>query len=292
MGHAIVAIFIAHGYDVTCCEPNEEIRANLSVRVDEVIATMDDSDIRRGQLTLVSGASQLPTDTSLIIEAAPENLKLKQELLALVAAACPDAVVASNTSVFCISEVGVLVDDQRRLVGTHWWNPPHLIPLVEVVQSEYTDPAVVHGVIALLTSLGKAPVHVQRDTPGFIGNRLQHALWREAMALIQEGICDASAVDDVVRNSFGLRLSEVGPIENADYVGLDLTLAIHSYVFRALSTAVAPLKILQDAVSAGDLGAKTGRGFLEWPEGKRDETTRRMSQRIRLLTALPSGPRL
>lgn len=292
MGHAIVAVFVAHGYDVTCCEPNKEVRATLATRVDEVISEMNLANDHHGELTQVSGPTQLPVDTSLIIEAAPEDLELKQELLASVALACPHAVLASNTSVYRVSEVGALVDDQRRVVGTHWWNPPHLVPLVEVVQSAHTDPAVVHGVITLLASLGKAPIHVQRDTPGFIGNRLQHALWREAMALIQEGVCDAAAVDDVVRNSFGLRLSEVGPIENADYVGLDLTLAIHSYVFRALSTAAAPLKILQDAVNAGNLGAKTGRGFLEWPEGKLDETARRMSQRIRLLASLPSGPSL
>ena len=292
MGHAISAIFIAHGYNVTCCEPSEDTRATLPVRVDEVIATMGHPSDRRGQLTLVSEPTQLSPDTLLVIEAAPEILELKQELLASVAIVCRDAVLATNTSVFRVSEVGALVDDRRRVLGTHWWNPPHLIPLVEVVQSVDTDPAFVHGIIELLSSLGKVPVHVRRDTPGFIGNRLQHALWREAMALVQEGVCDAEAVDHVVRNSIGLRLSEVGPLENADYVGLDLTLAIHSYVFRALSTAVTPLKVLQDAVNAGDLGAKTGRGFLLWPEGKREETARRLSERIQLLTALPSGPSL
>jgi 3-hydroxybutyryl-CoA dehydrogenase len=292
MGHAIAAIFVGHGYSVTCCEPSDDVRATLPARVDEVIAAAGLESGPPGQLTLVSEPTKLAPDTLLVIEAAPEVLELKQELLAAVALRCRDAVLATNTSVFCVRDVGALVDDPRRVVGTHWWNPPHLIPLVEVVQGEHTDPAVVHGVIELLASLGKSPVHVQRDTPGFIGNRLQHALWREAMALVQEGICDAQAVDHVVRNSIGLRLSEVGPIENADYVGLDLTLAIHSYVFPALSVAREPLKVLQDLVDAGDVGAKAGRGFLKWPKGKREETTRRLADRIQLLTALPSGPSL
>ncbi len=291
MGHAIAAVFVGHGYDVTCCEPDETTRSTLANRVDDVVATLNQSGPPRGRLGLVGHVGHLSPNTALVIEAAPESLTLKQELLAAVALTCPDAVLATNTSVFRVGDVGALVEDPHRVVGTHWWNPPHLIPLVEVVQGRDTDLAVVRGVMQLLASLGKTPVHVRRDTPGFIGNRLQHALWREAMALVQEGVCDAATVDDVVRNSIGLRLSEVGPLENADFVGLDLTLAIHSYVFAALSTAATPLPVLREAVSRGDLGAKTGKGFLNWPEGQREDTARRLSERIRLLTSLASGPR-
>ena len=290
MGHAIAAIFLAHGYNVTCCDPSESARESLPERVDAVLDILGRRDGKLGLLTSVADSSQLDPGTLFVVEAAPELLPLKQQLLVDVAMALPHAVIATNSSVFCVKDVTALMSDRDRVVGTHWWNPPHLIPLVEVVQSVDSDPAVVRGVFDLLVSLGKSPVHVKLDTPGFIGNRLQHALWREAMALIQEGVCDAAAVDHVIRNSMGLRLSEVGPIENADYVGLDLTLAIHSYIFPSLSTARAPLKILQDAVAAGDLGAKTGRGFLEWPEGKKEETARRLSERVQLLTALASGP--
>jgi 3-hydroxybutyryl-CoA dehydrogenase len=234
----------------------------------------------------VSEPSELDAATLLIIEAAPEQLALKQDLLSQVAGYCPHAVLATNTSVYRVGDVGKLVDDLSRVVGMHWWNPPHLIPLVEVIQGAKTNPAIIEGMLALLRTLGKTPVHVKKDTPGFIGNRLQHALWREAMALVQEGICDATAVDLVVRNSIGLRLSEVGPIENADYVGLDLTRAIHEYVFPALSTAQKPLPILEEAVAAGHLGAKTGRGLLEWPEGAREATGRRLAARVQLLTSI------
>jgi len=286
MGHAIAAIFVNAGYDVTCVDPDAPTRESLAERVDAVIAQLPTAAETTRTVSAVSEPSELDPATLLVVEAAPEQLALKQDLLSRVAKFCPDAVLATNTSVYRVGDVGALVDDRSRVIGTHWWNPPHLIPLVEVIQGPETNPAIVTGMMALLRSLGKTAVHVQKDTPGFIGNRLQHALWREAMALIQEGICDATAVDVVVRNSIGLRLSEVGPIENADYVGLDLTRAIHEYVFPALSTAQKPLPILEEAVAADHLGAKTGRGLLEWPEGAREATSRRLTARVKLLTSL------
>jgi len=285
MGHAIAAIFVTHGFDVTCLDPDAPTRESLAERVDAVVAQLP-STVTTGHLRAVGEPSDLDPATLLVVEAAPEDLALKQDLLARIAKCCPHAVLATNTSVYRVGDVGAYVDQRSRVIGTHWWNPPHLIPLVEVIQGSETNPAIVTGVFELLRSLGKTPVLVQKDTPGFIGNRLQHALWREAMALIQEGICEASDVDLVVRNSIGLRLSEVGPIENADYVGLDLTRAIHEYVFPALSTAQEPLPILEEAVAAGNLGAKTGRGLLVWPEGAREATGRRLTARVKLLASL------
>lgn len=290
MGHAIAGVFLAHGYDVTCAEPDETARTSLPRRVENVLTLLGSRSVRVGTLTSVASPSRLSFDTEFVVEAAPEILELKQRLLVEVTNAYPNAVVATNTSVFRVADVSALLSDRSRVVGTHWWNPPHLIPLVEVVQSQDSRPDVVEGVFELLTTVGKTPVHVKKDTPGFIGNRLQHALWREAMAVVQEGICDAADVDEVVRNSIGLRLSEMGPLENADYVGLDLTLAIHNYVLPALSAARQPLRILQDAVDAGHLGAKSGRGFFEWRDGDREEAARRLTARVELLTSLTSGP--
>lgn len=286
MGHAIAAIFVANGFNVTCLEPDSRTRDTLHERVETVISEIASPGEIKGTIRVAGAASELDPATQLVLEAAPEQLALKQVLLAQIADLCTDAVLATNTSVFRVADVGAQVGDKSRVVGTHWWNPPHLIPLVEVIEGPETNPEIVGGIMALLTSLGKTAVHVKKDTPGFIGNRLQHALWREAMALIQEGVCDATAVDLVVRNSIGLRLSEVGPIENADYVGLDLTRAIHEYVFPALSVAQKPLAILEDAVAAGHLGAKSGRGLLEWPEGAREDTARRLAARVQLLVSL------
>jgi len=134
--------------------------------------------------------------------------------------------------------------------------------------------------MALMQSLGKVPVWVRRDTPGFVGNRLQHALWREALALVSEGVADAETVDLVTRNTIGLRLAHMGPIENADYVGLDLTQAIHQAVFPALSRATAPDAHLDELIAAGHLGAKTGQGYLKWPPGSRESAATALAAHV------------
>jgi 3-hydroxybutyryl-CoA dehydrogenase len=135
-------------------------------------------------------------------------------------------------------------------------------------------------VVALLAAAGKLPVRVGRDVPGFIGNRLQHALWREAIALVAEGVCDAQTVDLVVRNTIGLRLASLGPLENADYIGLDLTLAIHDAVLPSLNHDPHPSPLLRQLVDHKQLGARTGRGFLDWPEGAREATAARLAHHI------------
>ncbi|MBN9622573.1 MAG: 3-hydroxyacyl-CoA dehydrogenase family protein, partial [Actinobacteria bacterium] len=167
-----------------------------------------------------------------------------------------------------------------RVVGTHWWNPPHLIPLVEVVEAEGTDPTVAARMIAILEGVGKVPVHVRRDVPGFIGNRLQHALWREALALIDAGVCDPRTIDVVVRNSFGLRLSVLGPVENADYAGLDLTEAVHAYLLPHLDRSTEPARGVRERVARGELGAKAGSGYLEWGRGDAEETRDRLAAHL------------
>jgi 3-hydroxybutyryl-CoA dehydrogenase len=136
------------------------------------------------------------------------------------------------------------------------------------------------GIVTILTALGKSPVRVEKDVPGFVGNRLQHALWREAIALVADGVCDAATVDLVVRNTIGLRLAEMGPIENADYVGLDLTLAIHEAVLGHINSVPAPSPLLRQLVDAGQLGARTGHGFLDWPPGSREAAAHRLSAHV------------
>ncbi len=143
---------------------------------------------------------------------------------------------------------------RERAVGTHWWNPPFLVPLVEVIGTQWTSPQVIATTMALHAAAGKTPAHVKKDVPGFIGNRLQHALWREAISLVEHGICDAKTVDDVVKASFGRRLAVLGPIENADQVGTDLTLAIHDVVLPAIENRPGTV-----ALSAGPGGEREAR---------------------------------
>ena len=162
----------------------------------------------------------------------------------------------------------------------HWWNPPDLIPIVEVIRGTGTSEHTMDAAMELLVRAGKLPVRVERDVPGFVGNRLQHALWREAIDLVASGVCDAETVDLVVRNTIGLRLGEMGPIENADYVGLDLTLAIHRQVLPSINRDPFPSPLLEDLVAQGRLGAKSGSGFLSWPPGSRDAAATRLAAHV------------
>jgi 3-hydroxybutyryl-CoA dehydrogenase len=200
-----------------------------------------------------------------VVEAALEDLSVKQALFARVEAACrADTILASNTSVIPITQIMQGLRHRGRALGTHWWNPPFLVPLVEVIATEWTDPECLERVIALHAAIGKTPVLVKRDVAGFIGNRLQHALWREAVALVADGICDARTVDTVVKASFGRRLSVLGPLENADLVGTELTKAIHDIVLPSLDRSQAAHPFLDHLVRDGRLGMKSGEGFRTW----------------------------
>jgi 3-hydroxybutyryl-CoA dehydrogenase len=216
----------------------------------------------------------------LVIEAIVEDLDAKRALFAAARAAAPDALLASNSSVIPISRIAEGLAGADRTVGMHWWNPPDLIPVVEVIRGEHTSTESMDTAFEVLEFVGKIPVRVQRDVPGFVGNRLQHALWREAIDLVASGVCDAETVDLVVRNTIGLRLAAMGPIENADYVGLDLTLAIHEQVLPSINSDPHASPLLRHKVAAGELGARAGQGFLAWPAGCRDAAADRLAAHI------------
>jgi 3-hydroxybutyryl-CoA dehydrogenase len=156
------------------------------------------------------------------------------------------------------------LSDRSRALGTHWWNPPYLVPLVEVIGTEWTSQRAIDWTIKLHANAGKKPAHVKKDVPGFIGNRLQHALWREAVSLVERGICDAETVDAVIKAAFGRRLAVLGPLENADLVGTDLTLAIHKTVLPDIDSRPGPSPYLEALVAKGKLGFKSGEGFRKW----------------------------
>jgi 3-hydroxybutyryl-CoA dehydrogenase len=191
-----------------------------------------------------------------------------------------DAILASNTSVIPIHRIAAGLPTPERIVGTHWWNPAGLIPLVEVIQAAQTSDATVAATMALLSSVGKSPAHIVKDVPGFVANRLQHALWREAIAMVGEGVCDAATLDACVKNSFGLRLAVLGPLENADLVGLDLTLDIHKIIIPELDRSAGPNPYLESRVAAGRLGFKTGEGFRAWSQPEIDDLRSRLAAHL------------
>ena len=173
---------------------------------------------------------------------------------------------------------------RERALGTHWWNPPFLVPLVEVIETQWTSPQTVAWTMKLHQDAGKAPAHVKKDVPGFIGNRLQHALWREAISLVENGICDAETVDSVIKSSFGRRLAVLGPLENADLVGTDLTLAIHNTVLPAIDSRPAASPYLKKLVADGKLGFKSGEGFRKWSAEQQAALRTKVMQHLKAMS--------
>jgi 3-hydroxybutyryl-CoA dehydrogenase len=204
-------------------------------------------------------------DADFVEEAIVESLEIKQDFFSKMDSLCNEkTILATNTSVISPTEIALKSVHRERIVGTHFWNPPHLIPLVEVVRARETSDETMDRTMALMADIGKRPVRVKKDVPGFLANRLQHALWREAISIVENGIADPAEVDEAVKNSFGLRLPVLGPMENADLVGLDLTYAIHNYVLKHIEDSHLPSPALKEKVEKGDLGVKTGKGFQEW----------------------------
>ena len=267
MGAGLAAVFASGGHTVQISDALPQSLASLPQRVKNILQSIGKSEESASLVKSFPGLKDAVAGADIIIEAVSEKLELKQHLFAEIDRfAKPEAILASNTSVIPISKIMTGVNRKHRALGTHWWNPPYLVPLVEVIQTADTDVAVVADMMALLTSLGKLPVHVKKDVPGFVGNRLQHALWREAISLVEKGVCDAATVDLVVKNSFGARLAVLGPLENADLVGTDLTLDIHNQVLADLEDRKSPSPLLQQMIDDGKLGFKTHEGFMRWTD--------------------------
>ena len=282
MGHGIAQVFAVAGHDVAVYDASADALASLQTRIRANLLALG-LDVAAADRVRPSGVlANAVADADLVIEAAAENLAIKQALFAEVEAhARPDAILASNTSVIPITQIMSGLQRRGRALGTHWWNPPFLVPLVEVIGTEWTDAACITDVIALLTAVGKTAVHVRKDVAGFIGNRLQHALWREAISLVEQGICDAETVDIVVKASFGRRLAVLGPLENADLVGTDLTLAIHETVLPEICSTPGPSAYLRDLVAAGKLGMKSGEGFRTWSADEQAEIRARLLSHLK-----------
>ena len=279
MGHGIAQIFALHGHAVMLYDIKQDfldkalvsVKANLDAFVARGIVEKAVSEAAPSRITCTLSLEEAARDADFVVEAVPENMALKQDIFKqLDAMSKPEAVLASNTSVMSITEIASASVNRGRIVGTHFWNPPYLIPLVEVVQAKDTTQKAVDFTLDLLRRVGKHAVHCRKDVPGFIANRMQHALWREAVYIVEQGIADPGTVDEAVRLSFGMRLPVLGPMENADMVGLDLTKAIHDYIFPALCDSHATSPVILDKVAAGQTGFKTGRGLQEWPAEKQE----------------------
>lgn len=240
------------------------------------LVTPEQVEFSRAHLRAAAAFEEEVAAAELVIESGPENLPFKQELFARLDALTPPAtLLTSNTSGLSITAIAERCRFPERVMTTHFWNPPHLMPLVEVVMGARTSLPLAEKMRDLLTACGKTPVLVRKDTPGQLGNRMHMALIREAAHIVSEGIASAEEVDTAARMSFGLRLPMYGLLEHMDIVGLDMSMGILEYVATDLYNAVeAPAKY-KELVGRGDLGAKTGQGFYDWSVKSADEARAR-----------------
>lgn len=280
MGCGIAQIFASKGMRTVVCDPFEQARDSVFDKIKDNLNLLGQDHGALDYISVCEDFRDVINDADYVIEAALEKLELKQSIFAdLVVGTSEDCVLASNTSVIPIHRIAKGLNCER-IIGTHWWNPPYLVPLVEVVQSESSAIKYIDQMIELLEWVGKKPIHVKKDITGFVANRMQHALWREAIALVNDGVCDADTVDIAVKNSFGMRLAVLGPIENADLAGLDLTQDIHNVVLPELCRDIVPARVLKDKNEAGDLGMKTGKGFKEYTPEQAAEIKRNMVKHL------------
>ena len=285
MGADIAALFAAGGWETHVVEPSEATRDALPARFSRALGQLG-RPAALERLHVHAALEAVPwRDVALAIECIPERLAAKRELFArLEALARPDAVLASNSSAFPIGEIGRGLATRGRMAGLHFFLPAHLVPLVEVIRSEATRAGLPEELASLMRDLGKVPVQVRKDIPGFLANRLQHAMAREAYALIDAGVATPEDVDAAVRFGFGFRFLAAGPCLQRDHAGLDVHAAAAATMYPSLAANAAPSPTLTDKVARGELGMKTGRGFYAWDA----ESIRREKARYeeRLLQAL------
>jgi 3-hydroxybutyryl-CoA dehydrogenase len=294
MGIGIAQVFAVAGHEVILQDAFPEalervpsvVRANLTFLAEKGLGSQDDVEAAAARVSTTDELRAAAERAEFVFECVYEDLALKQGIFEQLDDVCPPSVIlCTNSSVMSITEIGARAARKERVVGTHFWNPPFLIPLVEVVRTADVADEVVRRTMELLRSVGKRPIDCKKDVPGFVANRLQHALWREAISIVEHGIADAATVDESIRYGPGLRLPILAPMENADMVGLDLTLAIHDYILPHLEASGEPSPLLREKVAQGDLGFKSGHGFQHWTPEQAEESRRRLvSYLVHVLT--------
>ncbi|MCJ7655798.1 MAG: 3-hydroxyacyl-CoA dehydrogenase family protein [Dehalococcoidia bacterium] len=272
IGHGLALHFAKAGYQVslysrtqqTLDKAIESIKSNLPALLQGQANVQDEVDKIARRIKTTRNLDEAISKAPIIIESVAEDLKIKQDLFKELDQMCPkDTILATNTSVISITEIASKAKNRNRIVGAHFWFPPYLIPLVEVVKGRDTSDETMEITYQFMKKAGKYPIKCLKDVPGFVANRLQHALWREAISIVENGIADAATVDDAIKQSFGIRVAVLGPIENADMAGLDLILAIHNTVLKDLEASPNSSPLLKDKVKKGELGFKSGKGFYD-----------------------------
>jgi 3-hydroxybutyryl-CoA dehydrogenase len=288
MGGDIAVIFAAAGWKVHVMSPSLKTRNALGARVSAGLAKLGAPASNAAGVATYAALGDIDwRGIELVIEAATEDIALKRRIFAeLERLARPEIALATNTSNFRVGEVSMGLRTASRVAGLHFFMPAHLVPLVEVVSAEATDPAIAEGLVVLMRQLAKAPIWVKKDVPGFVGNRLQHSMLREALYLIADGVVSADDVDTAVRYGFGFRFIACGPILQKEMSGWDTSLLIATGLYPHLHDENGPPALLREMVLAGRTGMKAKRGFWEWT----DESIAK--EKARIEKALQAGFRI
>lgn len=267
MGADIAASFVACGWTAHIVNPDDAMLKSLPRRLEAALHALGHAYAAE-HFVISDRLEALPwPEVDIVIEAIPEKLDLKRQVFSqLEHLAQPDIPLCSNSSAIPIGKIGAGLRTQSRMVGTHYFMPAHLVPAVEVVCSKFTDKTVADRVSAILKSVGKVPVRVNLDIPGFLANRMQHALSREALSLVERGIATPEDVDNAVRYGFGFRYIAAGPLLQRDHAGLDIHNAAGTTIYPDLCNSPTTSPVMSDLVKAGHIGMKVKKGFYDWTD--------------------------
>ena len=288
MGSSFAQIFAKAGYDVILYDISDAsleradrlISVNLKTQVEQGRFTAEEAEEIRGRIRMTTSKSCF-SEADFALEATVENMEIKHTFFReLSEAAGPEAVLCTNTSGMSITEIAKAVKDPSRFCGMHWVNPPHLIPLVEVIAGEKSSEDVLTVVYELAQRLGQKPVRVYKDPTGFILNRLQYAVVREACHCVEMGYASMEDVDNVMKYGLGMRYACIGPFETIDFGGVHIFNHVGSYMFDALCNDGGVPKLLREVYEAGNYGISTGRGFFDYSGGRDVEALRERDRKF------------
>lgn len=294
MGAGIAQTFAEGGYDVIWYNRSESgmergmnlIHLNQGTLIKNGVLTKDRADSALERLRPTFRLEDL-ADADFVSESISEDVNAKQDMFSRVDGVCrEDAILTTNTSALSITSIASAVSNRERFVGMHWWNPPHIIRLVEVIKGDETSEENCMAAMDICRKLGKKPVFVRKDIPGFVGNRIQMALQREVFNILDMGIATPEDIDAVMKYGPGPRWALYGPCEIADLAGLDVVNSVSDYIFKYLSNSPDVPNALADKIPKGELGTKTGKGFYQYTKDQVKEITESRDRRLLEIYAL------
>ncbi len=273
MGHGIAQTFLMGGYRVCLFDINQSILDSAEAHIRENLALFQtfglieekEIDPAMERLSLTTELGEAVKGADFIVEAAPEDLELKQELYRKIEEMCgAETIIATNTSSLTLKDISRKVNNRGRLVITHWFNPPHIVPVVEVVKGEDTTDEVMDTTYALLEKVKKVPIRINREVPGFIVNRIQVAMVREVLDLFEKGLASAEDIDKAIKGTIGFRLASIGPLLTIDLAGVKLWLRVFENLLPNIRSSQDAPEVLKNLSDAGHDGIKSGKGFYDY----------------------------